>query len=157
MLKQSWIIGSSTYFVRIKRRCSWVWTPQLSASAHKTQRSPHWDVLGSLRSHGALAKIRSSEWPHVLNVTLNSRSRVRNEVESRFMRLRSFRVSNLTNKVIDQCAITLKNYIYYKKFTNQTNTTNFLQYLTIHTIQSKQHIQPTKNQKSNPKVLILKD
>ena len=25
------------------------------------QRSPHWDVLGSLRSHGALTKIRSSE------------------------------------------------------------------------------------------------
>ena len=73
------------------------------------------------------------------------------------MRLRSFRVSDLTIKAIEQCAITLKNYIYYKKFTNQTNTTNFLQYLTIHTIQSKQHIRPTKNQKSNPKVLILKD
>ena len=73
------------------------------------------------------------------------------------MRLRSFRVSDLANKVIDQCTVTLKNYIYYKKFTNQTNTTNFLQYLTIHTIQSKQHIRSNKNQKSNPKVLILKD
>ena len=83
--------------------------------------------------------------------------KVQNTVESRFMRLRSFRVSDLANKVIDQSTITLKNYIYYKKFTNQTNTTNVLQYLTIHTIQSKQHIRSNKNQKSNPKVLILKD
>ena len=47
MLKQSWIIGGSTYFVRIKRRCSWVWTPQLSASAHKIQRSPPKDVFAT--------------------------------------------------------------------------------------------------------------
>ena len=32
------------------------------------------------------------------SVTLNRRSRVRNEVESRFMRLRSFRVSNKTRR-----------------------------------------------------------
>jgi len=60
MLKQSWIIGGSTYFVRIKRHCSWGVQTQLSASARKTQRSSRQDVLGSLRSRGALAKIRSS-------------------------------------------------------------------------------------------------